>query len=34
MMLLTDKYKGVILQSQIEPNEFLGGSFIKRIYSD
>jgi saccharopine dehydrogenase-like NADP-dependent oxidoreductase len=34
MMLLTDKYRGVILQSQIEPNEFLSGSFVKRIYLD
>ena len=32
MMLLTDKYKGVILQSQIDPAEFLNGNFIKRVY--
>lgn len=32
MMLLTNKYKGVISQSQIEPDEFLGGNFIKRVY--
>jgi len=34
MMLLSGKYKGVILQSQIEPDEFLNGSFVKRIYRD
>jgi saccharopine dehydrogenase-like NADP-dependent oxidoreductase len=34
VMLLTDKYKGVILQSQIVPDEFLNGSFIKRVYLD
>lgn len=34
IMLLTNKYKGVVLQSQIEPEEFLNGSFIKKIYSD
>jgi saccharopine dehydrogenase-like NADP-dependent oxidoreductase len=32
MMLLTGDYKGVILQSQIEPDEFLNGNFIKRVY--
>jgi saccharopine dehydrogenase-like NADP-dependent oxidoreductase len=34
VMLLTDKYRGVILQSQIVPDEFLNGSFIKRVYLD
>ncbi len=32
MMLLTDKYKGVVLQSQIEPSEFMNGIFVSRIY--
>ena len=32
MMLLTGKYQGVILQSQIEPQEFLNGKFVSRIY--
>lgn len=32
MMLLTDKYKGILLQSAIQPDEFLGGSFIKNVY--
>lgn len=31
-MLLTGKHKGVILQSQIEPGEFLSGSFVSAIY--
>jgi len=34
MMLLSGDYKGVILQSQIEPDEFLNGSFVKRIYKN
>ncbi len=34
MMLLTGNYKGVTLQSQLNPNEFLNGSFVKRIYRD
>ena len=34
MMLLTDKHKGVILQSQIEPEAFLNGAFVKKIYTD
>lgn len=34
MMLLTDKHKGVILQSQIDPKEFSNGNFIKRVYLD
>ncbi len=32
IMLLTDKYKGVVLQSQIDPSEFLNGTFVSRIY--
>jgi saccharopine dehydrogenase-like NADP-dependent oxidoreductase len=32
MMLLTDKYKGVILQSQLDPTEFMGGTFVSKIY--
>lgn len=31
-MLLTDDYKGVVLQSQIEPQAFLNGNFVSRIY--
>jgi saccharopine dehydrogenase-like NADP-dependent oxidoreductase len=31
-MLLTGKYKGVVLQSQIKPDEFLNGNFIRRVY--
>ena len=32
MMLLSDKYKGVVLQSQINPQEFLSGNFVSKIY--
>ena len=32
MMLLSGKYMGVILQSQINPKEFLNGQFVSRIY--
>ena len=32
IMLLTGKYKGVILQSQIDSYEFLHGNFVSRIY--
>jgi saccharopine dehydrogenase-like NADP-dependent oxidoreductase len=32
MMLLTGKYKGVVLQSRIEPDEFIDGHFVSRIY--
>ncbi|HEX8738285.1 MAG TPA: saccharopine dehydrogenase C-terminal domain-containing protein [Pyrinomonadaceae bacterium] len=32
MMLLTGKYRGVVLQSQINPQEFLSGSFVSRVY--
>lgn len=31
-MLLSGKYKGVVQQSQIEPDEFLNGNFISRVY--
>ena len=34
IMLLSGKYKGVILQSQIEPDEFLNGAFVSRIFKD
>lgn len=32
-LLLSDKYKGVILQSEIEPEEFLSGNFVKRVFN-
>jgi len=32
MMLLSGDYKGVILQSQINPQQFLQGNFVSRIY--
>jgi len=32
IMLLTGKYKGVVLQSQINPQEFLSGYFVSKIY--
>jgi saccharopine dehydrogenase-like NADP-dependent oxidoreductase len=32
MMLLSGKYKGVILQSQLNPNEFMNGKFVSKIY--
>ncbi|MCA1626045.1 MAG: saccharopine dehydrogenase [Acidobacteria bacterium] len=32
MMLLSGKYKGVVLQSQLNPQEFLSGNFVSRIY--
>lgn len=31
-MLATDRYKGVVLQSQIDPKEFLSGNFVSRVY--
>lgn len=31
-MLLGGAYKGVVLQSQIAPREFLSGEFVRRIY--
>ena len=33
-MLLTGNYKGVILQSQLDPGEFLSGDFVSRVYKD
>ncbi len=33
IMLLTGKYQGVILQSQIDSQEFLQGTFVSRIYA-
>ncbi len=32
MMLLSGNIKGVVLQSRIEPEEFLSGKFVSRIY--
>ena len=32
MMLLTGRYKGVVLQSQIDPDTFMNGGFVSRIY--
>ncbi len=32
MMLLSGKYKGVILQSQINPDEFMNGDFVSQVY--
>ncbi|QQS33682.1 MAG: saccharopine dehydrogenase NADP-binding domain-containing protein [Acidobacteriota bacterium] len=32
MMLLTGNYKGVVLQSQIDPDKFIGGTFVSNIY--
>lgn len=32
MMLLSGKYKGVVLQSQIDPAEFMAGNFVSRVY--
>lgn len=31
-MLLSGNYKGVVLQSRIEPDEFLKGKFVSKIY--
>ncbi len=31
-MLASNKYKGVIMQSDIEPKEFLNGKFVSRVY--
>ena len=31
-MLLTGKYQGIILQSQIDPHVFLNGRFVRRAY--
>lgn len=32
MMLLTGSHKGVVLQSQIPPKEFMSGNFVSKIY--
>ena len=32
MMLLTGKYKGTVLQSELDPQEFLSGNFVSRVY--
>ena len=32
IMLLTGKYNGVVLQSQIDPTAFLSGDFVTRVY--
>lgn len=32
MMLLSGNYKGVVLQSQLNPSEFMNGNFVSRIY--
>ncbi len=32
MMLLEGKYQGVVLQSQINPQEFLSGNFVSKVY--
>lgn len=32
MMLLSGKHKGVVLQSQISPVEFMNGNFVSKIY--
>lgn len=34
MLLLTDRYKGVVLQSQIDHAGFLQGKFVKTIYGE
>ena len=31
-MLLTGNYKGVVLQSQLDPEKFMNGNFVSRIY--
>lgn len=32
MMLLTGNYRGVVLQSQLDPAEFLRGNFVSKVY--
>ncbi len=32
-MLASNKYKGVVMQSDIDPNEFLSGNFVSRVYN-
>ncbi len=31
-MLMTGKYRGVVLQSQIDPDEFMRGPFVSKVY--
>ena len=33
-MLLTDKYKGVVLQSMIDPDEFISGPVVSKVYGN
>ena len=33
-MLLSGKYKGVVLQSQLDPQEFLQGDFVSKVYKN
>jgi saccharopine dehydrogenase-like NADP-dependent oxidoreductase len=33
-MLLSGNYKGVVLQSQLEPEKFMNGNFVARVYRD
>jgi saccharopine dehydrogenase-like NADP-dependent oxidoreductase len=33
MMLLSDKYSGVVLQSQVDPTEFMSGTFVSKVYA-
>jgi saccharopine dehydrogenase-like NADP-dependent oxidoreductase len=33
-MLLTGNYKGVVLQSQLDPATFISGNFVSRVYHD
>lgn len=33
-MLLSGNYKGVVLQSQLDPAEFMRGNFVSRVYRD
>jgi saccharopine dehydrogenase-like NADP-dependent oxidoreductase len=32
VLLLSGKYKGVVLQSQLNPEEFIGGNFVSQVY--
>ena len=32
MMLLTGNYKGVVLQSELNPSDFMNCNFVSRIY--
>jgi hypothetical protein len=31
-MLASNKYKGVVMQSDIDPKEFLSGNFVSKVY--